>query len=317
MVDAAGSVPNRPGAKLLITGDGERSGTVGGGPTEETLAGRAQAMLAPGERGRSEVLEVEHTEEGTGSLCSGTQTFAVLRLEPEDEAAVAEIVRAIEEGAEGTVRIDRDGVSFLRGHASGDDSAPVRRRAGAGGVRWQEADGAWRYEEPVSPVDLVTIVGGGHVSLALSRLLDRLGFRVVVLDDRPDLDTMRRNTFARERRVIDYDEVADHVPEGDRSYACIMTFGHTHDEAVLRALVDRPLRYLGMMGSPAKVAAVFSHLRAAGVPDEALARVRAPIGAPIGSNTPDEIAVSVAAELLAVRSGCDLPWRKDDTEASP
>ncbi|MBD3367277.1 MAG: hypothetical protein GF405_03745, partial [Candidatus Eisenbacteria bacterium] len=111
--------------------------------------------------------------------------------------------------------------------------------------------------------------------------------------------------------------VSDHVPEGRRSFVCIMTYAHANDELVLRALIDKPLRYLGMMGSRSKVDAVFAHLMDDGVSEDALARVRAPIGLPIGSDTPEEIAVSIAAELVAVRNGSPLPWREQREEEAP
>lgn len=305
MVGARGTVPNRPGAKLLVTGDGRRVGTVGGGPSEHALSERAAGMLHSEARGQSEVIEMEHTEDGSGMLCSGTQTFAVLRLEPEDSEAVSEIIDALERGVEGTLRIDTNGIDFVPGPSS------------ASGPRWSEDENGWRYEEETGPPDVVTIIGGGHVSLALSRVLAPLGFRVVVLDNRPGLDTMATNGYASEKRVIEYERVAEHVPEGDRSYVCIMTFGHEHDEAVLSGLIHHPLRYLGMMGSPSKVSGIFAHLIEAGLEPALLRRVRAPIGVPIGSDTPGEIAVSVAAELIAERGGAPLVWRDgSDREAS-
>jgi len=304
MVAASGSVPNRPGAKLLVTGEGRHEGTVGGGVTEQTLVSRAADMLSSGARGCSEVVEVEHTEGGSGALCSGTQTFALLRLDTDDAEVVSRIARALLREQERCIVLDTNGIDLVRERPSGD------------GPRWHEAGGGWQYLEPVGPRDTVTIIGGGHVSLALSRVLTPLGFRVVVLDDRPDLDTMERNEWAAERRVVDYATIRDAVPEGNRSYVCVMTFAHERDEDVLRALVGRPFRYLGMMGSPAKVASVFSHLSDSGIDSTALSKVRAPIGVPIESNTPEEIAVSVAAELVAVRNGAELFWREPAGEAS-
>ncbi len=297
MVDASGTVPNRPGAKLVVTGEGLRLGTVGGGPSEKAIVERAERMLDASARGESEVIEFEHSEGGVGTLCAGTQTFALLRLEPEDAAAVADLALALEEERAGTLVLDTNGVAFLEER---NPAVP----------RWHEKEENWRYIEPLGEPDRVTIVGGGHVSLALSRVLAPLGFRIVVLDDRSGLETMEENIWAAERHVVDYDDVAGLVPEGDRSYVCIMTFAHERDQQVLRALIDKPLRYLGMMGSDAKVASIFANLVDTGVSPAALARVRAPIGVPIASDTPEEIAVSVAAELIAVRNGAPLVWRE-------
>jgi len=108
------------------------------------------------------------------------------------------------------------------------------------------------------------------VALALTPLLVRLGFRVVVLDDRPGLDTMEANTDADERRVVDYARIVEHVPAGPDSYVCIMTHGHRHDEEVLQQLLQIPLGYLGMMGSAPKVETIRRRLLARGASREAL-----------------------------------------------
>ncbi|MBD3367579.1 MAG: hypothetical protein GF405_05340, partial [Candidatus Eisenbacteria bacterium] len=192
MTDASGAVPNRPGAKLLVTGDGRRIGTVGGGIPEQTLVERATALLATEARGRSEVIEMEHTEDGVGTACSGTQTFVLLRVEPEDLEAAKAIAGALETDRPATLVIDTNGIALTEPRPRGE------------GLRWVERNGAWQYEEQLGRSDVVTIVGGGHASLALSGVLAPLGFRVVVLDDREGLDTMERNICAAERRIIDY-----------------------------------------------------------------------------------------------------------------
>ena len=129
-----------------------------------------------------------------------------------------------------------------------------------------------------------------------------LPFRVVVLDDRPELPTLMANSFAQETRVIDYNEVTRHVPDGERSWVVIMTYGHENDALVLRQLLGRRFRYLGLLGSRAKVARMFAVFRDEGVPAQDLERVSAPIGVPIGSHTPEEIAISIAAEIVQVRN---------------
>ena len=137
-----------------------------------------------------------------------------------------------------------------------------------------------------------------------------LPFRIVILDNRPDLETMNANRYAHERKVIDFDSVNDHVAAGPRSWAVIMTFGHEHDRRVLERLINKQLAYLGLMGSEAKVRRLFADMRSDGIPAHALQSVYAPIGMSIGSHTPEEIAVSIAGEIIAVRNGNDGPCRK-------
>jgi xanthine dehydrogenase accessory factor len=132
-----------------------------------------------------------------------------------------------------------------------------------------------------------------------------LPFRIVVLDNRAELPTMAANHHAHELRVVDFERIADEVPEGERSWVVVMTFGHHHDREVVERLLGRRFRYLGLMGSLAKVRKMFADMVRDGADPDALARVRAPIGVPIGSHTPEEIAISVAAELVALRNGVD------------
>jgi xanthine dehydrogenase accessory factor len=113
---------------------------------------------------------------------------------------------------------------------------------------------------------------------------------------------MEDNIYAHETRVIDYDETVKHIPDGEHSYVVIMTHGHRHDQQVLAQLATREYAYLGMIGSQAKVAQVYSNLEAAGFDRSLLARVRAPIGIDIGSHRPAEIAISIAAEIVKMRN---------------
>ena len=167
---------------------------------------------------------------------------------------------------------------------------------------YAEDDGTWLYRGPIGLEDTLYIIGGGHVGLALSRVAATLPFRIVVLDNREDLATMAANRWAHQRQVVDYDRIADHVVEGDRSWVVIMTFGHTHDRQVLEGLLGKELAYLGLMGSEAKVLQLFAAMLEDGSPAADLEGVKAPIGVPIGSHTPEEIAISVAAEIIAMRN---------------
>ncbi len=162
---------------------------------------------------------------------------------------------------------------------------------------------AWRYRERLGFRDQLTIVGGGHVSLALANVLANLDFELTVLDDRADLPTLAANHAAHHRRIIDYEQIAAAMPAGPHRYVVVMTVGYRTDAVVLQQLLRRPGRYLGVMGSVAKVAELRRGLREAGFTDQEIARLRGPIGLPIQSQTPEEIAISIAAELIQVRRG--------------
>jgi xanthine dehydrogenase accessory factor len=127
-------------------------------------------------------------------------------------------------------------------------------------------------------------------------------FHIVVLDDRAQVATMAANTYAQQKQVISYKNIGKHVSEGHQSYVVIMTFGHQGDERVLQQLAGKKLRYLGLMGSPAKIAQIIAHLKKKGIGAASLKKVHAPVGLPIHSHTPEEIAISIAAEIIQVKN---------------
>ena len=163
------------------------------------------------------------------------------------------------------------------------------------------------YIEPIEPSPELYVVGAGHVGFHLARLAHEVGFRVHVVDD--------REKFANRERFPDAVEiVVDDIPAWiaranlpPHAYAVIVTRGHTNDLEAMRALAPRELRYLGLIGSRAKVARIYDALVSDQMAPELLARVHAPIGLDIGAVTPQEIAVSILAELIAVKHGKEHP----------
>lgn len=279
VVAHSGSVPGHAGVHMVVT-PGECAGTIGGGLAE-------QRMIEAARVGLSEARLDEYRHEGE-SICSGSQEFASLPLGPEDRSTVEAVAAEVAGGGYGAVTVRPDGLDF----------APKQ----VAPAELDRDEHGWRARFPVGVVDTLTIVGGGHVSLALSRVMATLPFRIVVADDRPDLPTMSANHDAHELRVIDYARVAEHVAGGEHGWAVVMTHRHTADADVVRALADLELRYLGMLGSEKKVRTTFARLEAEGVPRARLERIHAPVGVSIGSHTPAEIAVSIAAEIIAERN---------------
>ena len=175
------------------------------------------------------------------------------------------------------------------------------------------------YIEPVEPAPQLYIIGAGHVGHELARVAQPVGFRIHVLDD--------REKFANAERFPGADEiVVESIPEWlhkadipPSAYVVVVTRGHTHDLDAMRALAARDLRYVGLIGSRAKVKKIWDELVGEGMPIECLQRVHAPIGLDIGGVSPEEIAVSIVAELIAVRRGrieephvaaASLQWKK-------
>ncbi|GAC1451195.1 MAG: XdhC/CoxI family protein [Vulcanimicrobiaceae bacterium] len=159
------------------------------------------------------------------------------------------------------------------------------------------------YIEPIEPSPELYIVGAGHVGFHLARLANEVGFRVHVVDDRERFANAERFPAAAEIVVDDIPAWIGRANLAPHAYAVIVTRGHTNDLEALRALAPRDLRYLGLIGSRAKVARIYDALRADAMPPDLLRRVHAPIGLDIGAVTPQEIAVSILAELIAVKHG--------------
>lgn len=282
VVDHSGSVPGVTGTRVVVS-DEEFAGTIGGGAAEIQLIERAAAH-----QGDAEISRFRHTPSEGGTLCSGVQEFAIIPLGRDDLDPIRSIVDTIENHRTGTLRLSAGGLTFETGVA-----APHA---------FSREENTWMYAGPIGLEDTLYIIGGGHVGLALSRIMATLPFRIVVLDNRDDLPTMAANRWAHERQVVDFDRIEDRVAEGERSWVVIMTFGHAHDRQVLEGLLGRQYAYLGLMGSKAKVRQMFAAMAADGTSEADLEAVRAPVGMSIGSHTPEEIAVSVAAEIIAVRN---------------
>ena len=163
------------------------------------------------------------------------------------------------------------------------------------------------YIEPIEPSPELYVIGAGHVGFHLARLAHEVGFRVHVADDREKFANTDRFPTAVEVIVDDIPAWIGRANLPPHAYAVIVTRGHTNDLEALRALAPRELRYLGLIGSRAKVARIYEELSKSDMPADALARVHAPIGLDIGAVTPQEIAVSILAELIAVKHGKEHP----------
>lgn len=157
------------------------------------------------------------------------------------------------------------------------------------------------FVEPVLPPALLYIFGAGHVAINLSLTAAHAGFDVIVTDDRTSFATKERFPSAREVHAEDFDQAIQHLDPNESSYIVIVTRGHRDDMRILRWAVQTRARYVGMIGSRRKVIEIFKTLQKEGVPAHLFDRVHAPVGLDIGAITPEEIAVAITAELIAIR----------------
>lgn len=310
-VHREGSIPTPRDALLVVHTEGE-SGTVGGGILEADAIACARSALS----GMRHLL-LSRTLDAAGvadnqMLCGGDVTLMVEYLAPETAGLWADMENAALRGENCGWRchiaLTGDHVQMHRtalkhSAASPSSLAPPDQGGSAGSVWIRPSDAGFELHDPIVIPDALLVFGAGHVALALVPIATRLGFRCWVVDDRQEYASLRRFPEAYRVVVADPAYAVQSCPVGNRVWAAIMTRGHKDDARVLARLVGGDYRYVGMVGSARKRAAVWEHLIEQGIPPAALDAVRCPIGLPIGGTTPHEIAVSIAAELVAVRHG--------------
>ena len=273
IVATRGSTPQPAGTMLCVDHAANITGTLGGGCTEADVRRRAHQLLSAG---RSELLTFELDNDSgdrNGMICGGQLDVAVAVLsEPAHQTTL------------------REALDLLRAGRSA--MLPFRVETASGRVE---------YRVHLESLPSLLIAGAGHVAHVLANMMVPLGFRVTVVDDRGKYANSDRFPPPIEPIVGDIAETLGAWPIDANTYVVIVTRGHKHDEQALAAVVDRPARYLGMIGSKRKIAVIFDDLRRNGVSSERLARVHAPIGLDIGAVTAEEISLAIAAELVSVR----------------
>jgi xanthine dehydrogenase accessory factor len=165
------------------------------------------------------------------------------------------------------------------------------------------------FVEPVLPLPRAFIFGAGHISKSLSKVANLAGFSTVIVDDRESFASRERFPEAEAVHAGEYEQIVPTLPINETSYVIIVTRGHRDDMRVLKLAIATPARYIAMIGSKRKVLNVVRELGKEGIPREAFDRLHAPMGLDIGAISPEEIAVSVAAEMIAVRRNAASNWR--------
>jgi len=286
VVRSAGSSPGRQGFKMVVTAEAV-AGSIGGGIMEHKWVELARQRLRdadPTPLLRPQIHRREAPADRSGMMCAGEQEVLLWPLRPDNLPVVAAIETALRSLSSSAWEVsEATGLRLLA-------AAP------AGFYAYQPGP-AWSYREQLGFRDQLTIVGGGHVSLALSQLAANLEFEITVLDDRTNLPTLDANHYAHHRRRVSYETLA--LPPGPHHYVVVMTVGYRTDAVALRRLLGHAYCYLGVLGSATKVAELRRVLLEEGFNLDGL---HGPIGVPINSRLPEEIAVSVAAELIRVRN---------------
>lgn len=330
LVETRGSTPQKAGAAMLVFADGEQVGTLGGGCVEAEVKRSALGAL---DRGRAEVLAFQLDNDfgwDDGLICGGRMQVLVDPLQPGDDAAYfRELETCLNSGRGCTEAIvfdtGKSGLAAPACYLFDAQSALVATRLGvpeatvvparviAAVPQISERPGPSAADGiavlPCLPRCRLLIVGGGHIGQAVGNLAPDLEFDVWVLDDRAEF--VSRERFPRAERLLcgEMGVTLSQLEIDAHTYCIIVTRGHSRDEEALYHLAERGARYVGMIGSRRKIKLIFDELAAQGVSAGSLARVYAPLGIDIGSQTVAEIAVSVLAELIAHRNRGVVPGR--------
>ena len=334
LVETRGSTPQKAGATMLVFADGSQAGTLGGGCVEAEVKRRALGLLA---ESRSEVCKFQLDSDygwDDGLICGGRMQILVEPIVGSAAQTYFQLLCELVVGGQGVTEavvfdgeaaglaapasylFDAQGqnVGALPGANTGklpdkvtEHLRPLSTRPRpyvAGGIAYL----------PVLPRCRLLIVGGGHVGKAVADLAADLDFDIWVVDDREDVISAERFPKAERRIAGQIDQVLPKIEITPDTYCLIVTRGHNHDEEALLHLADRGARYVGLIGSRRKIKMIFDDLLQEGIAAAALAKVHAPLGIDIGSQTVPEIAVSICAELVAHRNRGEVPGRPKSVE---
>jgi xanthine dehydrogenase accessory factor len=300
VVQSQGSSPGRQGFLMAVDAHGAMQGSIGGGIMEHKLVLLAReqlAQLAPVSSLHPQIHSKAAPHNQSGMICSGEQTVLLYPVQTADAAPIQLLLAALQQAQSGTLTLTPAGIAFQADTLPAQDYVFQQK---------QEAD--WLYQERIGPKNFLHLVGGGHCALALSRLVHPLDFYIQLYEDRPELNTFTANTHAhRKTAVASYTELQALIPEGENHYVVVMTFGYRTDDIAVRALLGKQLRFLGLLGSQKKIEKMLDEYRSEGISPKQLQRLHAPVGLPINSETPEEIAISIAAQLIAVKNAPHPP----------
>lgn len=318
IIEKTGSAPRDRGTSMAVLPDGTPLGTLGGGSLEKGVV--RLACLVHLEKGAAKERFFLEGQEESGRGFGGFVEVLLYYVDPGDPAlreVFSELSRARQEGSLAWLIVSFSekgppvGIGLLTERLFGGSlpgecrqEMPLRRACRRREAVRLQAGSSFFIVFPAGRPETVFLFGAGHVAQALASICGLIDLRVVVIDDRRELATAERFPAAAEIRIVR--DPAAEIPRlrlAEDAYVVIMTHSHSQDGAILAAALKTRARYIGMISSRRKKEIIFEALSGQGVSGEQLRRVRSPVGLDIGGRTPGEIAVSIAAEIIAVRAG--------------
>jgi len=333
LIKRSGSAPREEGTRFLVLDDGRFFGTIGGGLFESRVLEEARRVLEAKSPSRLAFSLTGKDVSDTEMICGGEGEVFLEFISPENPGHAEVFTRAGDAEARGDAGIIATVLDPARWAGDAVPKAYVDARSGSavgsllGGREMPAAmkealaglagSKQVRIEtlkddeggpldvllEPVSTAPFLYVFGAGHIAVEIAPLAARVGFKVVVVDDRDDFASRERFPQAHQVITAPFEGLMKQLDVGEASYLVIVTRGHMHDKNVLQDALETPARYIGMIGSSRKIGLIYKSLLEEGVSEDRLKKVHAPIGLDIGAESPEEIAVSIVSELILVRAG--------------
>jgi xanthine dehydrogenase accessory factor len=294
VLQSNGSSPGRQGFKMAVSGDGQLCGSIGGGIMEHKFVELAKARLADSQEWEPVQKQVHDKAAGnhqSGMICSGDQTIFIYRVQQSDWETVDRIINVLKNHRNASLILGPGSISFSEKIPSRDYFFE------------QYSDTDFKLVEKLGLKNALHIVGGGHCALALSQLAAQLDFYITLYETRSGLNTMAINQWAHEKIMLeDYADLTNKITGGESVYVVIMSFGYRTDSIAVKALWGKPFKYIGLLGSRKKIEKLFSDFADEGLDAAYANTIHSPIGLPIHSKSPAEIAISIAAEIIAEKN---------------
>lgn len=325
ILSKSGSTPRVAGTKMIIRKNGDILGTIGGGIVEAEIIKTAPEILKS-DNARILTFDMSTTAiaDGMDMICGGKEQILMEKVSPDKATCqmYETFLHHIQTGQKSLLVADITDVGEKGGKiercmitedkkicGSHDLSTPAMEALLDQAARERSPslftlEGRRLLAEPSSSAGTVYLFGAGHVSRQTALLTRMMDFKTIVIDDRAEYANPQRFETSDQVMVIkDFDHALDNLDITTDSYIVILTRGHMHDQSVLAQSLKSPAGYIGMIGSRQKRNTIYQNLAQNGFTEKELSRVHAPIGLSIGAETPAEIAVSIVAELIAVRAG--------------
>ena len=313
IIASSGSTPRGSGARMLVGKSGLLYGTIGGGAVEYRAQHLAEQSLADKSSAIQRFELNKKDIAALGMVCGGAVMLYLQYIPAGDRHTIVLCQKAsevlntnqrlwfitdISEDRNGQIGFYNDNTGFIN-----IDNPPSPQQIKTAKYREQQTiEGRTYFIEHLEKGSRVLIFGGGHVARQLVPVLAPLGFSCVVMDDRPEFSTREHFMQADEVLTVDFTQISNFVTISGDDYVVVMTRGHQFDTIIQAQVLHTPARYIGVIGSAAKKHSVNAQLREMGHSEESISRIKTPIGLPIKAETPEEIAISIAGELIMTRA---------------